>query len=198
MKRKITALTLLLFLTSVAIVQAVDQKKQAFDHETSKIIKQKEQIKPVQKQKADEIETALSNIGLSIGQKAPNIKAAGFNGDSIDLSTYKGKKVLLNFWATWCPPCKAEIPDLVKFYNKHQSEFVVIGVNIESSKNQVKDFIKQYGITYPIIMDKKETISDKYQIQPIPTTYFIDEDGIIYHKQIGAVTYNELTKMLKK
>jgi len=197
MKKVIFALTLLLFLTSVAIVQAVDQKKQVVDqHETSKNIKHKDQMNPAKKQK--DVETDHSNVGLSIGQKAPNIKATTLNGNRIDLSAYRGKKVILNFWAAWCPPCKAEIPDLVKFYKEHQSEVVVIGINIESTKTQVRGFMKQYDMSYPIIMDKKETISDRYEIQPIPTTYFINEDGIIYHKQIGAVTYKSLTSMLKK
>lgn len=196
MGRKIVALTLLLFLGGVFVVQAVEQNTRTMEYNAKENISRNENINSGNKQYVQEAD--ISSIGLSIGQKAPNITATALNGKSIDLSAYKGKKVIINFWAVWCPPCKAEIPDLVKFHKEHHSEVEIIGVNIESTKSQVDDFIKQFGISYPIIMDKKESISDQYQIQPIPTTYFINEKGIIYHKQIGALSYNDLKNIVKK
>ncbi|MEK5391268.1 MULTISPECIES: TlpA family protein disulfide reductase [Heyndrickxia] len=196
MGRKIIALTILLFLGGVFVVQAVEQNTHIMDYKTKENLSRNENINTGKKQDVQEAD--ISSIGLSIGQKAPNIKAVALNGKSIDLSAFKGKKVILNFWAAWCPPCKEELPELVKFYNEHHSDVELIGINIESSKAQVMDFMKKYDITYPIIMDNKETISNQYEIQPIPTTYVIDEKGMIMNKQIGAVTYNHLKHILTK
>lgn len=96
-------------------------------------------------------------IGLLVGQQAPNIQLTTLDGKPFQLSDYRGKKVILNFWATWCPPCKAEMPDMQKFYEEHRNEGIeIVAVNLTSAeKNQedIQTFIEEYDIGFTIPLD---------------------------------------------
>ena len=105
-------------------------------------------------------------------------------GNKITLSDLKGKVVILDFWATWCPPCKAAIPKLIELYNKYQNQgVVVIGIALDE-KDKVIKLVKEMGINYPVLFDDKET-SKNYEIQSIPTLFVIDQKGKQVHKEIG-------------
>jgi peroxiredoxin len=128
--------------------------------------------------------------GLEIGVKAPDFELVTLEGKKVKLSDYRGKKVLLNFWATWCPPCKKEMPDMEKLHEKAGDELVILAVN-NDPENNVKGFAKEMGVTFPILLDNtdaKKSITDKYRVQSIPTTFFVDKDGIIQNKFLGAMT----------
>lgn len=125
--------------------------------------------------------------GLGIGLQAPDFELETLEGKTVKLSELQGKKVMLNFWATWCPPCKAEMPFMEKFYQEAGDEIEIIAINIDT-KNDVAGFAKEMGVTFPILLDKDEQVMKTYQILSIPTTYFIDQDGLIQHKFIGAMS----------
>lgn len=125
---------------------------------------------------------------LFAAEKAPNFKAVDLNGKKISLDMYKGKKVvLINFWASWCPPCKMELPDLAKTYNKLKNKgFVIIGIAESSTKEAVNQLIKQDNIKYPVVMDNDGSIANLYGgINAVPTTFLIDKNGNIVNRQIG-------------
>lgn len=138
--------------------------------------------------------------GIQKGNKAPDFKLKTLDNKEVKLSDYKGKKVILNFWATWCPPCKAEIPDLIKFYEDFKDKDVVIlGVDLtqsEKSQNAVADFLKSYGITYPVALDTDGTASKMYQVTGIPTSYIIDTQGIIRDIIVGPMDFEGMKRML--
>lgn len=121
---------------------------------------------------------------LAVGDKAPNFELRDMNGESVKLSDYEGQGVFLNFWGTWCPPCKKEMP----YIEKHSKEFTkkgvqVLSVNIGESEFKVNTFINQYGLTFPVLIDKNKSVSrNSYNVVPLPTTMLIDENGVI--KQI--------------
>jgi peroxiredoxin len=167
MVKKIIAAVLLLGLLTVAIVQAVDKKA-----ETPK------------KNNSDTAETQAQ--GLKIGDKAPDFELKTLTGETVKLSSYKGKKVMLNFWATWCPPCKAEMPEMEQFYKQSNNDVVILAVNIDT-QNDVKGFADKNGITFPILMDTDNQVNSTYQIISIPTTYFIDRNGVIKNKYTGSM-----------
>ena len=98
-----------------------------------------------------------------------------------------GKKVMLNFWATWCAPCKEEMPDMEEFYQQNGKEIEILAVNIDPQFN-VQQFVTEFGITFPILLDDKDEVNTMYQLLTIPTTYFIDEKGIIRHKYLTTMT----------
>jgi len=135
---------------------------------------------------------ARKNVGIEIGNLAPDFTLPTIDGQVVSLSSLRGKKVILNFWATWCPPCRQEMPDLEAFYSKHAKDkhVVVLGINLtsaEMSVNDVKRFIKEYKLTFPVLLAKTEETAVLYQAVTIPTSYIIDSSGVIRNKRIGPM-----------
>ena len=171
MLKKIIASVALLSLITVAIVQAMDNESKGNDEKD-----------------------ALG--GLKIGAKAPNFSLTTLDGKQVELSDYEGKKVMLNFWATWCPPCKKEMPDMEKYTQQAGDDVVVLAVNIDP-ENDVQAFVEDNGITFTIPLDSqsaKNPVNERYKILSIPTTYFIDKKGIIRNKVISAMTLKDMER----
>lgn len=171
MLKKIIASVALLSLITVAIVQAMDNEPKGNDEKD-----------------------ALG--GLKIGAKAPNFSLKTLDGKQVELSDYKGKKVMLNFWATWCPPCKKEMPDMEKYAQQAGDDVVVLAVNIDP-ENDVQAFVEDNGITFTIPLDSqsaKNPVNERYRILSIPTTYFIDKEGIIRNKVISAMQLKDMER----
>lgn len=117
---------------------------------------------------------------LQVGQAAPDFELESVEGEQIKLSDLKGQPVILNFWATWCPPCRREMPDFQQVYDQHHEQGLqLFGINVGESKVAVADFRDRVGVSFPILIDSKETAQTAYKIMPLPATYFIDRDGVI-------------------
>lgn len=132
--------------------------------------------------------------------EAPDFELQTLSGETVRLSDYRGKKVVLNFWATWCPPCKAEMPHMQNFYEDHGDEIEIIAVNLTSRDNgldSLERFISEYGLTFNIPLDVNGEYGNLYEIISIPTTYVIDESGQINQKIIGPVDQHTLESFLK-
>ncbi|MEW9676159.1 redoxin domain-containing protein [Lentibacillus sp. L22] len=142
-----------------------------------------------------------STSNLEPGSMAPDIELETLEGQAIKLSDLKGKKVFLNFWATWCPPCKEEMPDLQKFYDEHKDDVEIVAVNLTGTENKESDvpkFIDKYDYTFPIYLDKDLSASNTYTTIGIPTTYFIGTDGKIQQPaKSGPMTYDFMNDMLQ-
>jgi peroxiredoxin len=136
----------------------------------------------------------------AINQSAPAFSVKDLDGKTIAMSDLKGKIILINFWATWCPPCRAEIPDFVDFYNRAKAQGVeIIGLSVdEKTADQLKPFVQKYKMTYPIALATAKIIRDFQPGEFIPTTFLIDRKGIIRDKQVGAVDKATLDKWLAK
>lgn len=138
--------------------------------------------------------------GIQEGNKAIDFELTSIDGTVMKLSDMEGKKVILNFWATWCPPCKAEMPHMQDFYEEQQEKGVeIIAVNLtsaEKSKNDVEPFVKDYGLTFPILLDIKGSIGGTYQAFTIPTSYVIDTKGFIRKKIIGPMDKNMMNELV--
>lgn len=136
-------------------------------------------------------------VGVRVGNIAPDFTLETLAGDVVTLSDYRGERVILNFWATWCPPCRAEMPDMQQFYETE--DVVILGVNLTGTQNEAKDvpgFIDEFGITFPVLLDDELDVSMLYQIQPIPTTYMINETGHIQDKILGPMTYEMMEQKI--
>ncbi|WP_077615315.1 peroxiredoxin family protein [Caenibacillus caldisaponilyticus] len=128
-----------------------------------------------------------------IGRRAPDFELTGMDGKKVRLSDYRGKKVVLNFWTTWCPPCKEEMPLLAKFYDQAaRGRTELLAVNITAMETggagALKPFIARQRIAFPVLLDTRSEVSEKYGVLTIPTTYVIDESGHIAALHIGPVT----------
>jgi peroxiredoxin len=123
------------------------------------------------------------------GHPAPDFELKNLEGDSIRLSDYQGTPVVVNFWATWCPPCRAEFPDFQKVSVEQGDRLVIIGVNYTASDspNLVPGFVEEFGITFPIVLDETGETVKTYRAVGLPTTVFIDRDGIIQEVFTGPI-----------
>jgi len=130
---------------------------------------------------------ANSAQNLQPGKPALDFQFQTPEGQSTSLSNLKGKPVLLNFWATWCGPCRMEMPYLQQIYDEWQAnELVLLTINIGESPSQVAEFMQGQGLSFPVLLDTKGEAVEKYGIRGIPTTFFIDRDGIIQEIKVGA------------
>ncbi|OAZ59853.1 TlpA family protein disulfide reductase [Bacillus siamensis] len=135
--------------------------------------------------------------GTEEGMKAPDFTLDTLSGKSSSLSDYKGKKVLLNFWATWCKPCRMEMPDMQEL-QKEYPDIAVVAVNFTSSEKNiqaVKSFADTYQLTFPILIDKSG-INGDFNVLSYPTSYILDEKGTIQHIRVGTMTKKEMKEKL--
>ena len=118
---------------------------------------------------------------------APDFTLPDLEGNSLTLSDFKGKVIILDFWATWCPPCRVEIPDFVQLYDKYEDEgLLIIGVSLDRGDSRsVKQFSESYKINYPIVLGNFNVTEDYGGIRGIPTTFIIDRKGDIKEKYVG-------------
>ena len=136
----------------------------------------------------------------SADEAAADLVLLDLNGKQVKVSDFKGKWVIVNYWATWCPPCAVEIPELNTFHNKHKSkDAVVVGVNIEQGELEyVKEFSAEFKITYPILQALDSSSSPYGQIRALPTTFILDKQGKVFKTIIGAVTLERLEKIISQ
>jgi thiol-disulfide isomerase/thioredoxin len=124
------------------------------------------------------------------GFLSPDFTLDTLDGNAVTLSELRGKIVVINFWATWCPPCRAETPALEKSYEQYKDVGVVIlGVNLtdQDSMRDVESFVQEFRLTYPILLDRDGTVSNTlYQIKGLPTTFFVSREGIIRTVVVGG------------
>ncbi len=150
---------------------------------------------------ADEMEMETPNVpvGLEVGNLAPDFELTTLSGETVRLSDYRGKKVMINFWATWCPPCRAEMPDMQEFYEKQ--DVAILAVNLtqtEANTSDVEAFKEEFGLTFPILLDEDLTVATEYRIRPIPTSYMVDSQGIIQFEALGALNYDLMVAEFEK
>ncbi|GEK33644.1 TlpA disulfide reductase family protein [Kurthia sibirica] len=139
--------------------------------------------------------------GIEIDEKAPDFTLQTLDGEDKSLSDYKGKKVMINFWATWCPPCRVETPHMVKYYDAaaKKDNFEILSVNLlsnESSSKNVEKFIKEYKMNYPVVLDVRGEIQKQYGFVNIPTSFFVDTKGYIREK-VNIIDEKQMKDIIK-
>lgn len=151
--------------------------------------------------------TGCLSQGISKEDKISN--KSGYKNDftlldldenKVSLSDFKGKVIVLNFWATWCPPCRAEIPSFVEVYNQYKNKGVqFVGVSVDTDLEYLSQFVEEYDINYPILVDGTlDNVSSKWGISAIPTTFILDKDGEILFKNIGMMVESQLIEAIEK
>jgi peroxiredoxin len=142
---------------------------------------------------------AIGILSFASDKTAPDFELTDLSGKSISLSDLKGKVIFINFWATWCGPCRHEIPDFVAFYKENKDNgAVILGVSVDKSTDKVRDFVDEYKINYPIVMATNDMVNDYKPGKFIPTTIIIDTDGMIQEKKVGVMDKATLEHYLKE
>lgn len=126
---------------------------------------------------------------------APDFTLPGVDGKPVALRAYRGKRVVLNFWATWCPPCREEIPDLAAFYRRYGDRVAVIGVTRDDPRT-VARFVRRFGVNYPVALADFKTLLQYGGVRVVPTTFFIDRKGQVVAMQEGRITAQELEEFV--
>ena len=127
-----------------------------------------------------------------VGKPAPDFSLDLLGGGTLKLSELKGKAVIINFWTTWCPECKDELPALEAFYRRYADQIVLLGINMRETEGLVRPFVERYGVTYPILLDRFERVSRAYQVTGVPETWLIAPDGTALAHYVGPLTEAQL------
>ena len=132
------------------------------------------------------------------GHPAPDFTLQTPEGETIALSDLRGKAVVLNFWATWCPPCRAEMPELQAAWEAYESGgLVVLGVNQAEDAAAVQAYRQELGLTFPVVLDSQYEAANLYSVNSLPTTFFIDRDGVIRDIVVGQMNAALLSERIK-
>jgi thiol-disulfide isomerase/thioredoxin len=129
-----------------------------------------------------------------LGYRAPDFELPDLEGQKVTLSALRGKPILLNFWATWCPPCRQEMPELQEFHRRYGDQIVLVGVNWGEDAKTVKAFLDHLGVSYRNLVDERGTAFVLYRLTGIPESFFIDPEGYIRGAWIGPLTAKEIVQ----
>lgn len=139
---------------------------------------------------------------MAAGKLAPDFTLRNLAGEPVKLSNLRGRPVLINFWASWCAPCRLEMPELVRAYATHQAQgFVILAVNptVEDALPDVKAFVNEFNMTFPVLLDETGEVTNQlYRLRGLPTSVFVNRTGRITHIQLGAMTNQQLTAFVSE
>ncbi len=141
-----------------------------------------------------------SETAPEVGKLAPEFQLSNLDGEPVSLSDFRGQPVLVNFWASWCGPCRYEMPFLQRIHEEQAvNGLVVLGVNLEESPDEVREFTAEFGLSFTTLLDSRQEVGLMYNVRAIPTTLLIDENGVIQDRKVGAfATMKELETALGK
>lgn len=136
--------------------------------------------------------------GVSMGEAAPPLKLSTLDGQPVSLEAYRGRVVVLNFWATWCGPCRVETPELQAFQTQAGDQVTIIGVNVREPPSVIEPFVNSYALTYPIVLDEAGAATGAYRVTGLPTSVFVDRSGIVRDRVVGPMTRDVLERRVQQ
>lgn len=139
----------------------------------------------------EELVENKADYDITVGELAPNFTLMNLEGEEVSLEDFRGKMVLINFWATWCGYCDKEMPDIQKL-SEENDDLVVLAVNVMEKKEIVEKYIEEGGYDFEVVLDEKGDITKTYLAHYLPTSYFVDKDGILVGGKAGMLTGPEM------
>ena len=135
---------------------------------------------------------------LKVGAAAPNFEVVDLNGEKHKLSEYEGTGVVLNFWGTWCEPCEREFPAMTRQYDEMKDEGVqIIALNYAQTDFEVKKYVENMGMTFPVAIDKTKSVFTAYNIDPLPTSIFINPQGVVERVVTGEMSEQQIKTFME-
>lgn len=138
-----------------------------------------------------------SSVG-SVGEPAPVFMARTLAGGTASLEAFRGRVVVVNFWATWCGPCRVEMPEFERYQAQMAGQVAILGVNLQEPPSLIEPFVRQYGLTFPILLDENGTIASSYRVTGLPMSVILDRSGVVRERVIGAMTHEVLTRRVER
>jgi thiol-disulfide isomerase/thioredoxin len=133
------------------------------------------------------------------GRPAPNFRLEGLDGTISSLVDYRGKWVIVNFWASWCGPCRAETPDLQALFDAHRDRLVVVGVNQQETKDTAGTFVKQFRLSYPVLLDRTGEVSEGYSVgRGLPVSLLLNPQGVVVRVILGRIPPDQLESIARE
>ena len=148
------------------------------------------------------IDPSAQNVqyGVEVGQPPPEFTLMSLDGGEVSLANYQGQPVLINFWASWCPPCRLEMPDLVSAYEAHKDEgFVILAIDLafQDSIPDVETFVEEFGMTFPVLLDHDGVVTNGlYRLLGLPMSIFVNREGVVTRLHIGAMTGDQVDEFV--
>lgn len=184
-------------LVAVLIVNVINDQR---ERQELQALQEEYAVAPADNDSAAPVE---SSGAVKEGNPVPAVEVSTLDGEVVNLRDYQGKKVILNFWATWCPPCIAEMPHMQDYYENEAGDqnVEILAVNLTSKDNgmdKIESFVDDYGLTFPVLLDETGALGDEFQAFTIPTTYLIDEEGVIQRKLMGPMDRDMMVDMMEE
>lgn len=133
----------------------------------------------------------------TVGEAAPDFELTRLEGETVRLSDFYGRPIVLNFWTTWCTECRTEMPDLERIHRNYSGDVVVLGVNMRESSRVARSFVEEHDISYPILLDQEKRVAKTYRVTGVPETWIVSADGVALARFIGPVTSDQIEHSLK-
>ncbi|MBI2755925.1 MAG: TlpA family protein disulfide reductase [Chloroflexi bacterium] len=133
-----------------------------------------------------------------VGEPAPSFSAQTLAGTQVSLEDFRGRVVVLNFWATWCGPCRVEMPEFERYQAEMGDRVAILGANMQESPSVIAPFVRQYGITFPILLDESGVLAAPYRVTGLPTSVVLDRSGIIRERVVGPMTRDVLARRVER
>lgn len=138
-------------------------------------------------------------VGVAVGQQAPELQLENLAGERVRLSDLRGQPVMINFWAVWCGYCRSELPEMQEVYEAYRDQgFVILAVDVQEERSVVQPFVEELVLTFPILLDGQGEVSRSYRVRALPTSYFLDQGGVIVARELGPVDEKWMIEHLAK
>lgn len=138
----------------------------------------------------------LPHVANASTNPAPAFTVTDMQGNNVSLASLKGKPVFINFWATWCPPCVGEMPDIQRMYAKYGDKVHFVIINVDGEKNDVAAFMENHALTFPVMLDNNGSSASAYSVQAIPASYMIDAEGNLLESHIGSMNSSAMESFI--
>lgn len=198
MKKRLVIVMICLALASSLMLGGCSNKEEddKLNEDENTVIEKNEEEEGEEGEESTQGPIVENSYSIEVGKLAPNFTLENLDGEEVSLEEYRGKIVMLNFWATTCKFCIKEMPDMNKLQEENE-DLVILAVNVRERKDKVKNYIENGGYDFEVLLDTKGDIAMDYLVSAFPTSYFIDKEGILLGGVPGMLQYPQMNQLIE-